>query len=315
MGEAAAAERPGPQVVVELATHRFARRRFRDLPRALHPARPPRLSDDPGRFRTRRDPWFEAGGRAAFLVARVAGDPVPVGRCTAHHLDGGEEGWFGFLDTVDDEDVGAAAVAALVRWAGRLLAEEGCTSLTGPASYRLDQEAGVQEGEAEEVTGRPATPAWLGPALAAAGLAPGEGRPTWRLGVADVAAGAMAAAPHLVHRLPRTIRPWSDPRLLLAEPGVGQVVAVPDIAGPWRAAGGPLGLASRAARRQWDTAVVLELEGDPAVVVPALAAAAAAAGYRDLVSPWAPAGAGRPEAVHRLYTRGLRRPEVDTPRP
>ena len=314
MGEAGAG-RPRPQVVVELATHRFARRRFRDLPRALHPGRPPRLSDDPGRFRTRRDPWFDAGGRAAFLLARVAGNPVPVGRGTAHHLDGAEEGWFGFLDAVDDEEVGAPAVAALVRWAGRLLAEEGCTSLTGPASYRSDQEAGVQEGEAEEVTGRPGTPAWLGPALAAAGLAPGEGRPTWRLAAADVAAGVMAAAPNLVQRLPRTIRRWADPRLLLAEPAVGHILAVPDVAGPWRAAGGPLGLAGQAAKRRWDTAVVLELEGDPAVVVPALAAAAAAGGYRDLVSPWAPAGAGPAEAVHRLYTKVLRPAGLPTPSP
>lgn len=294
-----------PQVVVELASHRFARRRFRDLPRALHPGRPPRLSDDPGRFRARRDPWFDAGGRAASLLARVAGDPVPIGRCTAHHLDGDRAGWFGFLDTVDDQERGAAAVDALVRWAGRLLKEEGCTSLTGPASYRPDQEAGVQEGDAEEVTGRPRTPAWLGAALGAAGLAPGEGRPTWRVAAAHLAAGSMAPAPALAARLPRTLRPWSDPRLLLAEPGGGRVVAVPDVAGPWRAAGGPLGLAGRAAKRRWDTAVVLELEGDPSVVVPALAAAAAAAGYTDVVTPWAPAGAGDPEAVHRLYTRPL----------
>ncbi len=299
---------PGPQVVVELATHRFARRRFRDLPRALHPGRPPRLSDDPDRFRTRRDPWFDGGGRAASLLARLAGDPVPVGRCTAHHLEGSEQGWFGFLDTVDDEERGAAAVAALVRWAARLLAEEGCTSLTGPASYRPDQEAGVQEGDADEVTGRPRTPAWLGPALRSAGLAPGEGRPTWRVAVADVASGAMGEAPHLAKGLPRTIRPWADPRLLLAEPGGGRIVAVPDVAGPWRDAGGPLGLAARVSKRRWDTAVVLELEGDPAVVVPALAARAASAGYRDLVTPWAPAGAGKPEALHRLYSKRLEPP-------
>ena len=315
VGGAGSGDRRGPQVVVELVTHRFARRRFRDLPRALHPGRPPRLSDDPSRFRTRRDPWFEAGGRAAWLLARVAGDPVPVGRCTAHHLDGADEGWFGFLDTVDDEEQGAAAVAALVRWAGRLLAEEGCTSLTGPASYRPDQEAGVQEGDAEEVTGRPRTPTWLAGALAAADLVPGDGRPTWRLGVDDVGAGAMGAAPHLVERLPRTMRRWSDPRLLLTHPDEGWVVAVPDVAGPWRAAGGPLGLAGRVAKRRWDTAVVLELEGDPAVVVPALAAAAAGAGYRDLVSPWAPGGAGAPEAVHRLYTKPLAPPDADTSPP
>ena len=39
------------------------------------------------------------GGRVASLLARVPGQPAPVGRCTAHHLERGEEGWFGFLDT------------------------------------------------------------------------------------------------------------------------------------------------------------------------------------------------------------------------
>lgn len=295
----------GSQVVIELATHRFARRRFRDLPRALRPGRPPRLSDDPKRFRVRRDPWFEAGGRAASLLARVAGEPVPVGRCTAHHLEGAEDGWFGFLDTVDDEERGAAAAAALVGWAGRLLKEEGCTSITGPASYRPDQEAGVQEGDAEEVTGRLRTPAWLGPALVGAGFAPGEGRATWRIAAAELADGELRAAPGLVSRLPPTLRPWSDPRLLLADPGAGRILAVPDLAAPWRASGGFLGLAGRAARRQWETAVVLEIEGDPPVLVPVLARAAATGGYSWLVTPWAPDGAGQPEAVHRLYSRPL----------
>ena len=308
MEDAEPAGRPGTVVGVELANHRFARRRFRDLPTALHPGRPPRLADDQGRFRSRRDPWFDRGGRVASLLARVPGEPAPVGRCTAHHLEGGEEGWFGFLDTVEDAEVGTAAVAALVRVAGRLLKAEGCTSLTGPASYAADQEAGVQEGDAQEVTGRPRTPTWLGPALRGAGLEPGPGRPTWRLSAVDLAtttAVGLRPAPGLVEGLPRLLRPWSDPRLLLGGDGLGYVVAIPDIAGPWGDAGGPLGLARRAARRQWATAVVLELDGDPSVLVPGLAAAARDAGYTDLVTPWAPAGAGPPEAVHRLYTRRL----------
>lgn len=298
--------RPQVTVSVEVANHRFARRRFRDLPAALHPERPPRLADDPSRFRARRDPWFAGGGRMAPLLARVAGDPAPIGRGTAHHREGEADGWFGFLDTVDDEEQGTAAVVALVGFAGRLLKEEGCRSLTGPASYRVDQEAGVQEGDAEEVTGRPRTPAWLGAALVAAGLEPGEARPTWRLPAAAAAGPvALSAAPGLVERLPRRMRKWSDPRLLLADPAVGRVVAVPDIAGPWRAAGGPLPLARRAARRQWSTAVVIELDGDASVLVPALTAAAASAGYTSVVSPWAPADASPPETLHRLYTRAL----------
>ena len=153
----------------------------------------------------------------------------------------------------------------------------------------------------------------MGQALVADGLAPGEGRPTWRLPVAELAGLAeshrpgeeVAAAPHLARVLPRSLRPWSDPRLLLAQPGGGHILGIPDVAGPWRAAGGPLGLAGRAAKRQWETAVVLELEGDPSVMVPRLAAAASAAGYTWLVTPWPPGAAGPPEAVHRIYSSFL----------
>ncbi|MEO5680106.1 MAG: hypothetical protein ABIS47_10595, partial [Acidimicrobiales bacterium] len=242
---------------------------------------------------------------AASLLARVAGDPVPVGRATAHHLTGTEDGWFGFLDTVDDEERGAPAVVALVRRAADLLTEECCTSLTGPASFRPDQEAGVQEGDAEEVTGRPRTSPWLASALVEAGLRAGEGRPTWRLPAAALAAPPPPPAPGLVRRLPPTLRTWADPRLLLAAPDWGRVLALPDIVGPWRAAGGPLGLARAAARRRWETAVVLELDGDPSILVPSLAGAADAAGYTSIVSPWAPPGAGPPETLHRLYHTAL----------
>jgi hypothetical protein len=294
----------GPQIAVEVANHRFARRRLRDLPHGLHGHDPrwvPRLADDPSRLDPRRDPWFDdEPGQAAFLLARVAGTSVPVGRCSAHHVEGSVDGFFGLLDTVDDPEVGTAAVAALIRWAKRLLREQGCTSMTGPASYRLDQDAGVQvAGDVDEVTGRPRTPPWLPDALEAAGLSPARDIPSWRLPAA--AGPTLPSAPKLAKRLPKRIRAYADPRLLLASPDVGRVLAVPDLVGPTRAAASKWELAQIASRRAWQTAVIVELDGPPEVLVPAVLSAALAAGYASVVSPWAPDLSLAPEAVHRLY--------------
>ena len=61
-------------------------------------------------------------------------------------------------------------------------------------------------------------------------------------------------------------------------------------------------LLRRAKARDWTTAVVVRCDGDPAVLVPALCAAAAAAGYRDVIAPWSPDADARPETVHALFT-------------
>ncbi len=60
--------------------------------------------------------------------------------------------------------------------------------------------------------------------------------------------------------------------------------------------------ARRARRGTWDTAVVVEVDGDPAVLVPQLVAAAAAAGYRDVVAPWSPDPVAPPETTHTTFT-------------
>src|SRR6516165_8793926 len=60
------------------------------------------------RLTPRKNPFFEHGEGVVFCAYR---NDLPVGRCTAtidrEHLDryGDATGFFGFLDTVDDEEV------------------------------------------------------------------------------------------------------------------------------------------------------------------------------------------------------------------
>jgi hypothetical protein len=63
---------------------------------------------------------------------------------------------------------------------------------------------------------------------------------------------------------------------------------------------GAWSLAGRARKRSWEGCVVTALDGDEAIVIPALCAAAGEAGYQWVLAPWAPAGTP-PLLRHRLY--------------
>ena len=100
---------------------------------------------------------------------------------------------------------------------------------------------------------------------------------------------------------------FADPALLLTLPdGAGSVVAVPDVAGGLAPAGGggrgrgAWSMAKQARRREWAGCVVTALDGPESVLVPGLCAAAAAAGYEWVLSPWAPDDRD-PVMRHRLY--------------
>jgi hypothetical protein len=162
--------------------------------------------------------------------------------------------------------------------------------------------------EAPEVTGRPRTAMWLPAALEAAGLEGVEDRPTWRLPPVGVDRLGASPDPGLLRLVPTGVRAYVDRRLLLSVPDVGSVVAVPDVIGARRDADRAWDLARRARERNWEGCVVLGMDGDPAVLVPAVQAAAGAAGYEWVVAPWAPVGAGEPETVHRLYRMDLASP-------
>jgi hypothetical protein len=243
-------------------------------------------------------------GEFAHFLARRGTDPI--GRITAHFLPGTTEGSFGFFAVERSSD--AEATRALVDAAAGWLGERGCQRMTGPLSWTAEEEAGALVGGAEPrpVTGRAWTPRWYGDLLAGAGLDVAEEAPSYRL-PAEPGPGVLALSPAELS-VPEGLAPYADPALLLrSDDGHGAVVAVPDVAtalgeGTARRA---WSLAKRVRTRAWDTCVVVALDGDPALVIPSLCAAAGRAGYSWVVSPWAPPGNIPALLLHRLYYRQI----------
>lgn len=282
-------------VTVEPVESRSQLRRFADVPYLL-------FGDDerwsPGvrayeswRIDARRNPYFGRGD-AAFLLARRAGRPV--GRIAAHRPGPAHEGGcFGFFDVPDD----AAATTALLDAARSWLREEGASTMTGPVSWRPEEDFGVPVHGFEHrgLTGRPWRPGWYAEQLRAAGLEPGEVRHTYRL---STAASAPAVPQPVPDELPPHAGGYGDPALVLdgiaAVPDVSGTLARASLRSAWR-------VARRAKDRAFDTAVCVRCNGDPVVLVPQLLSAARHAGYAWAVVPWAPAGT-EPETSHQVFT-------------
>jgi hypothetical protein len=291
-----------PPVAVHEVGKGLSWRQFIDLPLVL-------AADSPGAR------WLLTGqrkrlmsgrfpGEVAHFLARRGGDPI--GRITAHVVEGASEGSFGFFALAHPGD--ADATGALIDAAAGWLEERGCERMTGPLSWTADEEAGVLVGGSEPrpVTGRAWTPTWYGDLLTGAGLDVAEEAPSYRL-AAETGSGAMVLSPADL-RVPDDLAPYADPALLLrSDDESAAVVAVPDVAaalgeGSARRA---WALAKRARTRAWDTCVVVGLDGDPALIIPSLCAAAGRAGYSWVVSPWAPGADISPLLVHRLYYRQI----------
>lgn len=283
-------------VSVEQVTGATARRRFIELPQALH-------DDDPHfvplvlaweryRIDRHRNPFFEHGD-AVQLLARRRGRPV--GRITAHLAGRSHDGCFGFWWADDDP----AVASVLVEEAGAWLRERGCTSMSGPWSFTAQDEAGVQVAghEAPGTLGRPWHPPHLARLLEDLGFQAVEDRPTWRL----PAEGSGPELPAATDR-PGHAGPYADMRLVL-----DGIAAVPDASDVLRAPRlrSALAVARRARDARWTTCTVVRCEGDPDVLVPALQAVAGRAGYRWVVAPWTPHPGTPPEAVHRVYRLAL----------
>jgi hypothetical protein len=123
---------------------------------------------------------------------------------------------------------------------------------------------------------------------------------TWRLDAragGPPSAGPLDRAPEAGDR-PGQAGAYGDPRLVL-----GPVAAVPDVSGALRGSrlGSAWSLARRVRERDWEGCTIVRCDGDPAALVPGLLAAAGAAGYRWVVSPWSPDPGAAPETVHRRY--------------
>jgi hypothetical protein len=93
------------------------------------------------RLNPKKNPFFEHGEGAIFCAYR---NGWVVGRCTASidrdHLDryGDGVGFFGFLDTVDDEEVARALLARAESW----LRGKGMKRARGPLSLNINEETG-----------------------------------------------------------------------------------------------------------------------------------------------------------------------------
>ncbi len=93
------------------------------------------------RLNPRKNPFFEHGEGVVFCAYR---NGFPVGRCTASidrgHLDryGDGVGFFGFLDTVDDEEVARELLSRAESW----LRGKGMKSVRGPLSLSINEETG-----------------------------------------------------------------------------------------------------------------------------------------------------------------------------
>jgi len=277
-------------VSVEEVSGRAAFKRFFEFPYLQFREEPRWSAPLVGYERKRLDPhqpYFDRGDGEYFLARR--GGTV-AGRISAHVAAKGEEaGWFGFYDVVDDPAVAAALIAAARDW----LRERGCTTMTGPASFTADEELGILvEGfEIAGTTGRPWHPPWYAAHLESAGLQPGDEHRTWRLPAEGTTSFTLAGG-----ESPMVGR-FADTRIVL--PGI---VAVPDLTPARNSA---IALARLAKRKQWDGCTIVALDGDPAALVPQLQAAAGAAGYQWIVSPWTADPDAAPETVHARFTMPL----------
>ena len=90
---------------------------------------------------SRKNPFFEHAEGTVFTAHR---NGWCVGRCTAQidreHVSRYKEdcGFFGFLDTVDDEEVAGALLEASAKW----LRERGMKKMRGPFSLSINEEMG-----------------------------------------------------------------------------------------------------------------------------------------------------------------------------
>lgn len=278
---------------VELVQRADQRRRWHELGRVLFAGEPrwapPLLAYERWLF-DRRHPWRRAGADVDRMLVRRAGRVV--GRIAVHHRGSDETAWFGGFEADDDAEAVAALIEAAAGWA----AERGAARLVGPALFTpADGDAGILVDGFDHPggTGRPWHPPRSIEQLRAVGFTP-EGEPIrrWRLPTAP----GPSLAPG--DDLPPHAARLADPALVLAG-DEGAVAAVPDVSAVAR------GTRLRRPARPTEAAVV-RCEGDPAVLVPALLAAAHGAGYHRVWAPWSPDDARPPDTVHRLVGRDLR---------
>jgi hypothetical protein len=103
---------------------------------------PPILSQQRRFLDPRHGPFFEIGEARYFLASR---NGRPIGRLSAHinrlhdTYHGPEAGFFGFFESIPDQDVAAALFEAAAAW----LRQRGKTRLIGPLNFCIYDEMGL----------------------------------------------------------------------------------------------------------------------------------------------------------------------------
>ena len=237
---------------------------------------------------SRRHPYRLQADLDRWLVRRSG---RVIGRIAAHHVDGDPLAWFGGFECADDPAAVRALVDAVAEWA----ADRGAERVRGPALYLPeDGDAGVLVDGFDHAggTGRPWHPPWYAAHLAAAGLAPsGDPMPRWRLactGPPRVREPTDPVGRRTRGRRMHAMAPPHAGRLGDRDLVLPDVAAVPDVSA-----------VARGRRSRPVEAAIVLCDGDAAVLVPQLLAAARA--YDAVWAPWCPEPDRRPDTEHRLY--------------
>ncbi|MCC6556547.1 MAG: hypothetical protein IT372_26610 [Polyangiaceae bacterium] len=146
------------------------------------------------RLDKKKNPFFEHAEGTAWVAYR---DGRPVGRITAqidhehlkrHHDDAG---MFGFLDTIDDEEVARALLEEAARW----VKARGMKRLRGPVSLSLNEEVGclIEGFDHPPMIMMTYHRPYQGGLIERAGLAKAKDVYAWRYDVGEVPARAQKA--------------------------------------------------------------------------------------------------------------------------
>ncbi len=182
---------------------------YRDDPLFVRP-----LDFDLGQRLSPKNPFFLHAEGAAFVAYRGG---RAVGRVTAQidreHLarHGDDAGFFGFLDTIDDEEVAKALLDAAASW----LRERGMKTMRGPMSLNINEEMGclVDGFDTPPMLMMPHHRAYQGGLIEQAGLTKTKDVFAWKYIPGELPPRAKRAADEIA-KLPEVTTRHADPRHL-----------------------------------------------------------------------------------------------------
>lgn len=183
---------------------------------------PPLDMDIRDRLTPGKSPFFLRGELVLFTAWK---DGRLAGRATAQldhehlRLHQDRTGFFGFFDTIDDDEVGKALIAACEAWLGR----RGMTRMRGPLSLTMNEEVGllVEGFEHPPVLMMSHSRRWQDRVAVAAGLEKAKDLFAWRFEVGKIPERAKKAWAE-IKAMPevrlRSVNPWkmdSELRIIL----------------------------------------------------------------------------------------------------